>query len=74
MNLNEFHEQLAAAPAFFRRNLRNYLRHPTERNTCYITGYVAALEDTRLFKTTPPPVIGWPSLAALGARALWVAN
>ena len=34
----------------------------------------AALEDARLFKTTPPPVIGWPSLAALGARALWVAN
>ena len=50
MNLNEFHEQLAAAPAFFRRNLRNYLRHPTERNACYITGYVAALEDARLLK------------------------
>ena len=51
MNLNEFHEQLAAAPAFFRRNLRDYLRHPTERNACYITGYVVALKDMCLFKT-----------------------
>ena len=51
MNLNEFHKQLADAPLSFRRKLRDYLRHPTERNACYITGYVAALEDARLFKT-----------------------
>jgi hypothetical protein len=51
MNVNEFHKQLADAPPSFRRRLRDYLRHPTERMACYITGYVAALEDARLFKT-----------------------
>lgn len=51
MNVNEFHKQLADAPLSFRRRLRDYLRHPTERNVCYITGYIAALEDARLFKT-----------------------
>lgn len=51
MNFEEFHKQLADAPLSFRRRLRDYLRHPTERNACYITGYVAALEDARLFKT-----------------------
>ena len=51
MNFEEFHKQLAAAPLSFRRKLRDYLRHPTERNACYITGYVAALEDAHLFKT-----------------------
>ena len=51
MNFEEFHKQLAAAPLSFRRKLRDYLRHPTERNACYTTGYVAALEDARLFKT-----------------------
>ena len=51
MNLNEFHEQLAAAPLSFRSKLRDYLRHPTERNACYITGYVVALKDMCLFKT-----------------------
>ena len=50
MNVNEFHKQLADAPISFRRKLRDYLRHPTERNACYITGYIAALEDMRLFK------------------------
>ena len=38
MDLEEFHRQLAAAPLSFRRKLRDYLRHPTERNACYITG------------------------------------
>lgn len=51
MNFEEFHKQLADAPISFRRALRDYLRHPTERNACYIAGYVAALEDARLFKT-----------------------
>lgn len=51
MNLTEFHKQLADAPPRFRRKLRDYLRYPTERNACHITGYVAALEDARLFKT-----------------------
>lgn len=51
MNFEEFHKQLADAPLSFRRRLRDYLRHPTERNACYTTGYVAALEDARLFKT-----------------------
>ncbi len=51
MNFEEFHKQLADAPLSFRRKLRDYLRHPTERNACHITGYVAALEDARLFKT-----------------------
>jgi len=51
MNFEEFHKQLADAPLSFRRRLRDYLRHPTERNACHITGYVAALEDARLFKT-----------------------
>ena len=51
MNFDEFHKQLADAPISFRRKLRDYLRHPTERMACYITGYVAALEDARLFKT-----------------------
>ena len=51
MNLDEFHKQLATAPMGFHRKLRDYLRSPTERNACYITGYVAALEDMRLFKT-----------------------
>ena len=51
MNVEEFHKQLADAPISLRRKLRDYLRHPTERNACYITGYVAALEDARLFKT-----------------------
>lgn len=51
MNLNEFHRQLAAAPLRFRRKLREYLRTPTERNACYIAGYIAALEDAHLFKT-----------------------
>lgn len=50
MDLKEFHIQLAAAPVSFRHKLRDYLRHPTERNACYITGYVAALKDMRLFK------------------------
>lgn len=51
MNLTEFHQKLSDAPLCFRRELRNYLRHPTDRNACYITGYVAALEESRLFKT-----------------------
>lgn len=51
MDLKEFHIQLAAAPVSFRHKLRDYLRHPTERNACYITGYVSALKDMRLFKT-----------------------
>jgi hypothetical protein len=51
MDLDEFNKQLAAAPLSFRRRLRDYLRHPTERNACYIAGYVAALGDARLFKT-----------------------
>ena len=51
MNLEEFHEQLAAAPLSFRHALRNYLRHPTERNACFITGYAVALKDMCLFKT-----------------------
>lgn len=51
MDLEEFHHQLAAAPLSFRRKLRECLRNPTERNACYIAGYVAALEDARLFKT-----------------------
>jgi hypothetical protein len=51
VNFDEFHKQLAATPLSFRRKLRDYLRHPTERMACYITGYVAALEDARLFKT-----------------------
>lgn len=51
MNLNEFHKQLADAPPSFRRRLRDYLRRPTERNACYLTGYVAALGDAHLFKT-----------------------
>ena len=51
MNVEEFHKQLADAPISFRRKLRDYLRHPTERNACYTTGYVAALEDAHLFKT-----------------------
>lgn len=51
MDFNEFHKQLADAPLSFRRKLRDYLRHPTERNACYITWYIAALEDARLFKT-----------------------
>ena len=50
MDTEEFHEQLASAPLSFRHKLRNYLRHPTERNGCFITGYVVALEDMRLFK------------------------
>lgn len=45
MDFEEFHKQLADAPISFRRKLRDYLRHPTERNACYITGHVAALED-----------------------------
>ena len=51
MDFEEFHKQLADAPISFRRKLRDYLRHPTERNACYTAGYVAALEDARLFKT-----------------------
>ena len=51
MNFDEFHKQLAATPLSFRRKLRDYLRHPTERNACFIMGYVAALEDTHRFKT-----------------------
>ena len=51
MNFAEFHKQLAAAPLRFRRKLREYLRTPTERNACYIAGYIAALEDAHLFKT-----------------------
>ena len=51
MDLEEFHKQLAAAPLSFRRKLRDYLRHPTERNAYHTAGYVAALEDARLFKT-----------------------
>ena len=51
MNLEEFHSQLSDAPPGFWRKLRDYLRNPTERNACYITGYVAALEDANLFKT-----------------------
>jgi len=51
MNFNEFHKQLAAAPLSFRRKLREYLCNPTERNAYYIAGYIAALEDTHLFKT-----------------------
>lgn len=51
MDFEEFHKQLAYAPLIFHRKLRDYLRHPTDRNACYINGYVAALEDARLFKT-----------------------
>ena len=51
MNFDEFHKQLADTPLSFRRKLRDYLRRPTERNACYIAGYVAALGDARLFKT-----------------------
>lgn len=51
MGVNEFHKQLAEAPLSFRLRLRNYLRHPTERNACFIAGYVAALKDAHLFKT-----------------------
>jgi len=51
MDLEEFHSQLADAPVSFHRKLRDYLRNPTERNTYYIAGYIAALEDARLFKT-----------------------
>ena len=51
MDFEEFHKQLADAPISFRRKLRDYLRHPTERNACYTAGYVAALEDAHLFKT-----------------------
>ncbi len=51
MNANEFHKQLADAPLSFRRRLQDYLRYPTERNACYFTGYIAALEDAHLFKT-----------------------
>ena len=50
MNFGEFHKQLAATPLSFRRKLRDYLRCPTERNAYYIAGYIAALEDMRLFK------------------------
>ena len=50
MDFEEFHKQLADAPISFRRKLQEYLRTPTERNACYITGYIAALEDMRLFK------------------------
>lgn len=49
MNLNAFRRQLAAAPMSFRRKLREYLRTPTERNACYIIGYIAALDDAHLF-------------------------
>lgn len=51
MNLAEFHRQFADAPLCFRRKLRDYLRYPTERNACYITGYASALNDAHLFKT-----------------------
>lgn len=51
MNVNEFHKQLADAPLSFRCRLRDYLRYPTERNACYITGYISALKDAHLFKT-----------------------
>ena len=51
MDFEEFHKQLAAAPLSFRSKLREYLWRPTERNACYITGYVAALFDAQLFKT-----------------------
>ena len=51
MNLEEFHKQLTDAPLSFHRKLREYLRHPTERNACYIAGYVVALKDMCLFKT-----------------------
>ena len=51
MNLAEFKKYLADAPLSFHCKLRDYLRHPTERNACYITGYVVALKDARLFKT-----------------------
>lgn len=55
MDFEEFHKQLADAPLNFQHKLRDYLRHPTKRNTCYIAGYIAALEDTRLFKTEDAP-------------------
>ena len=59
MNVNEFHKQLADSPMSFRRSLRDYLRHPTERNACYIAGYVAALGDARLFKTEDAANYWW---------------
>lgn len=51
MNFEGFHSQLADVSPCFRRRLREYLRYPTERNACFIAGYVAALEDAHLFKT-----------------------
>lgn len=51
MNLEEFHSQLDDAPPCFRRELRLYLRRPTERSASYIAGYVVALNAAHLFKT-----------------------
>jgi hypothetical protein len=51
VNFEEFHKQLAATPVSFRHRLQEYLWNPTERNACYINGYISALEDARLFKT-----------------------
>jgi hypothetical protein len=51
LDLDEFRERFVDAPETFRRKLRDYLLHPSERNACFVAGYVAALEDAHLFKT-----------------------
>jgi hypothetical protein len=50
MDFEGFRSQIADAPQCFLRKLREYLQSPTERNACFVAGYVAALKDAHLFE------------------------
>lgn len=48
MNDALFLENWEALDMFTRKALRDFARKPTERNSCYVIGYIAALSDRGL--------------------------
>lgn len=48
MNLDTLRLYAEAAPWRLLGHLTALAKHPTERNACFISGYVAALQDQRL--------------------------
>lgn len=63
MNDALFIENWAKLDRFTQKALRDFARKPTERNSCYVTGYIGALGDRGLL----PDVNYW--LALVGQMA-----
>jgi hypothetical protein len=47
MDITLLKAHVARAPHILRMAAKAYCAHPTERNACYLTGYIGALRDTR---------------------------